>query len=169
MHSADWAIIKTRDLLDIAVTARHDTSIPSLVRPGRSSALETTTRRGMHPLDRLRGLENLQRTRHLPATDGHPGVSGGGILDQAACDLVGIPIGRMQGAYQFSIHLPLSTRKSAQRCPSSFCRDGAHAAIARPSVAHAGLLRRPRPCPPYNASLLKGGGDDVAWHFAISC
>ena len=39
-------------------------------------------------------------------TDGHPGVSGGGILDQRG-DLVGIPIGRMQGDYRFSFILPL--------------------------------------------------------------
>jgi hypothetical protein len=39
-------------------------------------------------------------------TDGHPGVSGGGVLDQAG-DLVGIPIGRMQGDYRFSFILPL--------------------------------------------------------------
>src|SRR5206468_7271301 len=39
-------------------------------------------------------------------TDGHPGVSGGGVLDQRG-DLVGIPIGRMQGDYRFSFILPM--------------------------------------------------------------
>ena len=39
-------------------------------------------------------------------TDGHPGVSGGGVLNQGG-DLVGIPIGRMQGDYRFSFILPL--------------------------------------------------------------
>jgi hypothetical protein len=39
-------------------------------------------------------------------TDGHPGVSGGGVLNQDG-DLVGIPIGRMQGDYRFSFILPL--------------------------------------------------------------
>jgi hypothetical protein len=39
-------------------------------------------------------------------TDGHPGVSGGGVLNQSG-DLVGIPIGRMQGDYRFSFILPL--------------------------------------------------------------
>ena len=39
-------------------------------------------------------------------TDGHPGVSGGGVLDQRG-DLVGIPIGRMDGDYRFSFILPL--------------------------------------------------------------
>jgi hypothetical protein len=39
-------------------------------------------------------------------TDGHPGVSGGGVLDREG-DLVGIPVGRMQGDYRFSFILPL--------------------------------------------------------------
>ena len=39
-------------------------------------------------------------------TDGHPGVSGGGVLNGVG-QLVGIPIGRMQGDYRFSFILPL--------------------------------------------------------------
>jgi S1-C subfamily serine protease len=39
-------------------------------------------------------------------TDGHPGVSGGGVLNSAG-QLVGIPIGRMQGDFRFSFILPL--------------------------------------------------------------
>jgi S1-C subfamily serine protease len=39
-------------------------------------------------------------------TDGHPGVSGGGVLNRDGY-LVGIPIGRMQGDYRFSFILPL--------------------------------------------------------------
>jgi hypothetical protein len=39
-------------------------------------------------------------------TDGHPGVSGGGVLNREG-ELVGIPIGRMQGDYRFSFILPL--------------------------------------------------------------
>jgi len=39
-------------------------------------------------------------------TDGHPGVSGGGVLN-ANGQLVGIPIGRMQGDFRFSFILPL--------------------------------------------------------------
>jgi S1-C subfamily serine protease len=39
-------------------------------------------------------------------TDGHPGVSGGGVLNRDG-DLVGIPIGRMQGDYRFSFILPI--------------------------------------------------------------
>jgi S1-C subfamily serine protease len=39
-------------------------------------------------------------------TDGHPGVSGGGVLNRDGA-LVGIPVGRMQGDYRFSFILPL--------------------------------------------------------------
>ena len=39
-------------------------------------------------------------------TDGHPGVSGGGVLNRSG-ELVGIPVGRMQGDYRFSFILPL--------------------------------------------------------------
>ena len=39
-------------------------------------------------------------------TDGHPGVSGGGVLNNQG-QLVGIPIGRMQGDFRFSFILPL--------------------------------------------------------------
>lgn len=39
-------------------------------------------------------------------TDGHPGVSGGGILNSKG-EFVGIPIGRMQGDFRFSFILPL--------------------------------------------------------------
>jgi hypothetical protein len=39
-------------------------------------------------------------------TDGHPGVSGGGVLNREG-QLVGIPVGRMQGDYRFSFILPL--------------------------------------------------------------
>jgi hypothetical protein len=39
-------------------------------------------------------------------TDGHPGVSGGGVLNRDG-HLVGIPVGRMQGDFRFSFILPL--------------------------------------------------------------
>jgi hypothetical protein len=39
-------------------------------------------------------------------TDGHPGVSGGGVLNREG-HLVGIPVGRMQGDFRFSFILPL--------------------------------------------------------------
>jgi S1-C subfamily serine protease len=39
-------------------------------------------------------------------TDGHPGVSGGGVLNLDG-HLVGIPVGRMQGDFRFSFILPV--------------------------------------------------------------
>lgn len=39
-------------------------------------------------------------------TDGHPGVSGGGVLNTDG-QLVGIPVGRMQGDFRFSFILPI--------------------------------------------------------------
>lgn len=39
-------------------------------------------------------------------TDGHPGVSGGGVLSTDG-QLVGIPVGRMQGDFRFSFILPI--------------------------------------------------------------
>jgi S1-C subfamily serine protease len=39
-------------------------------------------------------------------TDGHPGVSGGGVLNTEG-HLVGIPVGRMQGDFRFSFILPV--------------------------------------------------------------
>jgi S1-C subfamily serine protease len=39
-------------------------------------------------------------------TDGHPGVSGGGVMNQRG-DLVGIPVGRLQGDFRFSFILPV--------------------------------------------------------------
>ncbi|MGH9412012.1 MAG: S1 family peptidase [Vicinamibacterales bacterium] len=54
-------------------------------------------------------------------TDGHPGVSGGGVLNGDG-QLVGIPIGRMQGDYRFSFILPLRPemfRKVPGRTPST--------------------------------------------------
>ena len=50
-------------------------------------------------------------------TDGHPGVSGGGVLNQEG-DLVGIPVGRMQGDYRFSFILPLR-KEMFRKIPSA--------------------------------------------------
>ena len=55
-------------------------------------------------------------------TDGHPGVSGGGVLN-ADGQLVGIPIGRMQGDYRFSFILPLRA-EMFRKIPSANLRAG---------------------------------------------
>lgn len=46
-------------------------------------------------------------------TDGHPGVSGGGVLNREG-NLVGIPVGRMQGDFRFSFILPLRAEMFAK-------------------------------------------------------
>jgi S1-C subfamily serine protease len=51
-------------------------------------------------------------------TDGHPGVSGGGVLNQRG-DLVGIPVGRLQGDYRFSFILPLRREMFRRVGPST--------------------------------------------------
>jgi hypothetical protein len=102
VHSGDWAIIKTKEL-----------DLPAL-RPDSAFAYDFA-----EPIFRLgndysKGIILStgyvgQRTANglvTCLTDGHPGVSGGGILNQRG-DLVGIPIGRMQGDYRFSFILPI--------------------------------------------------------------
>jgi len=102
VHSGDWAIIRTRPL-----------SIPAL-HPNVDFAYDFA-----EPIFRLgndyskgillsTGYVGQRTTNGLITclTDGHPGVSGGGVLNRAG-DLVGIPIGRMQGDYRFSFILPI--------------------------------------------------------------
>ncbi len=64
-------------------------------------------------------------------TDGHPGVSGGGVLNQAG-EMVGIPIGRMQGDFRFSFILPLR-REMFRKVPG--------VQFAQPPVAQASAER----------------------------
>jgi hypothetical protein len=102
VHSGDWAIIQTREL-----------DLPAL-RPDPTFAFDFA-----EPIFRLgndysKGIILStgyigQRTSNglvTSLTDGHPGASGGGVLNQSG-DLVGIPIGRMQGDYRFSFILPV--------------------------------------------------------------
>jgi hypothetical protein len=102
VHSGDWAIIKTRDL-DLP-SLRVDTSFPyefadPIFRLGNDYSKGIILSTGYVGQKTSNGLVTC-------LTDGHPGVSGGGVLDQSG-DLVGIPIGRMQGDYRFSFILPL--------------------------------------------------------------
>lgn len=102
VHSGDWAIIRTRPL-----------DIPAL-RPDVAFGYDFA-----EPIFRLgndysKGImlatgyvgQHLSNGLVTALTDGHPGVSGGGVLNRAG-ELVGIPIGRMQGDYRFSFILPL--------------------------------------------------------------
>jgi hypothetical protein len=102
VHRGDWAIIKTRDLdlppLHPDPEFGYDFAEP-IFRLGNDYSKGIILSTGYVGQRTSNGLVTC-------LTDGHPGVSGGGVLDQRG-DLVGIPIGRMQGDYRFSFILPL--------------------------------------------------------------
>jgi len=102
VHSGDWAVIRTKPL-DIPAL-RPDTSFgydfaEPIFRLGNDYSKGIILSTGYVGQHTQNGLVTC-------LTDGHPGVSGGGVLDRQG-DLVGIPIGRMQGDYRFSFILPL--------------------------------------------------------------
>jgi hypothetical protein len=98
----DWAIIRTRDLdlppLTIDAGFAYEFAEP-IFRLGNDYSKGIVVSTGYIGQRTDTGLVTA-------LTDGHPGVSGGGVLDQRGV-LVGIPIGRMQGDYRFSFILPL--------------------------------------------------------------
>jgi len=102
VHSGDWAIIKTRELdlpaLHVDTAFSYDFADP-IFRLGNDYSKGIILSTGYVGQRTANGLVTC-------LTDGHPGVSGGGVLDQQG-DLVGIPIGRMQGDYRFSFILPI--------------------------------------------------------------
>src|SRR5438093_2507110 len=102
VHSGDWAIIKTRELdlppLHVDTSFGFDFAEP-IFRLGNDYSKGIILSTGYVGQRTSNGLVTC-------LTDGHPGVSGGGGLGQKG-DLVGIPIGRMQGDYRFSFILPL--------------------------------------------------------------
>ena len=99
----DWAILKIKESLDIPpldVNLDYGFEFADPVfRLGNdySKGIILST-----------GYVGQRTPNHLVTclTDGHPGVSGGGVLNKDG-QLVGIPIGRMQGDYRFSFILPL--------------------------------------------------------------
>jgi len=99
----DWAIVKVNEPVDLpalTVNTNYDfTFADPIFRLGNdySQGISVST-----------GYIGQRTANHLVTslTDGHPGVSGGGVLNQQG-DLVGIPIGRMQSDYRFSFILPL--------------------------------------------------------------
>jgi hypothetical protein len=102
VHSGDWAIIKTRDLnlpaLKVDTQFAYEFADP-IFRLGNDYSKGIILSTGYVRQHTANGLVTC-------LTDGHPGVSGGGVLDQRG-NLVGIPVGRMQGDYRFSFILPL--------------------------------------------------------------
>jgi S1-C subfamily serine protease len=99
----DWAILKVKEPLDLpALDVNMHFGFDfadSIVRLGNdySKGIILAT-----------GYVGQRTSNNLVTclTDGHPGVSGGGVLNGDG-ELVGIPIGRMQGDYRFSFILPL--------------------------------------------------------------
>lgn len=102
VHSGDWAIIKTKELdlppLRPDAAFGYDFAEP-IFRLGNDYSKGIILSTGYVGQRTQNGLVTC-------LTDGHPGVSGGGVLNQRG-DLVGIPIGRMQGDYRFSFILPI--------------------------------------------------------------
>ncbi len=103
VHSGDWAIIRTREDVDLPAL-RVDTAFgydfaDPIFRLGNDYSKGIVVSTGYVGQRTPGGLVTC-------LTDGHPGVSGGGVLNQRG-DLVGIPIGRMQGDYRFSFILPV--------------------------------------------------------------
>ena len=104
VHTGDWAIIRTRELdlpaLRVDTAFAYEFAEP-LFRLGNDYSKGIILSTGYAGQKTANGLVTC-------LTDGHPGVSGGGVLNQRG-DLVGIPIGRMQGDYRFSFILPMRT------------------------------------------------------------
>ena len=103
VHSGDWAIIRVREILDlpplhINTAYSYDFAEP-IFRLGNDYSKGIILSTGYVGQRTSNGLVTC-------LTDGHPGVSGGGVLNQQG-DFVGIPIGRMQGDYRFSFILPV--------------------------------------------------------------
>jgi len=103
VHPGDWAIIKVRgevDLPPLQLDTQYGYQFADpIFRLGNDYSKGIILSTGYVGERTTNGLVTC-------LTDGHPGVSGGGVLDQHG-DLVGIPIGRMQGDYRFSFILPL--------------------------------------------------------------
>jgi hypothetical protein len=102
VHRGDWAIIRSRDVdlppLHVDTKFTFDFAEP-IFRLGNDYS------RGIILSNGYVG-QRLDNGLVTCLIDGHPGVSGGGVLDKRG-NLVGIPIGRLDGDYRFSFLLPL--------------------------------------------------------------
>jgi hypothetical protein len=103
VHSGDWAILKVDEPVDLPplrINSQFGYEFAEpIFRLGNDYSKGIILSTGYVGQRTGNGLVTC-------LTDGHPGVSGGGVLDRDG-DLVGIPIGRMQGDYRFSFILPL--------------------------------------------------------------
>jgi S1-C subfamily serine protease len=102
VHPGDWAIIRSRELdlpaLNVDSEFAFEFADP-IFRLGNDYSRGIILSTGYVGQRTSNGLVTC-------LIDGHPGVSGGGILDRQG-DLVGIPIGRLEGDYRFSFLLPV--------------------------------------------------------------
>jgi S1-C subfamily serine protease len=103
VHAGDWALLKVNDNIDLPALSidtafAYDFADP-IFRMGNDYSKGISVSTGYVGQHTPNGLVTA-------LTDGHPGVSGGGVLNQTG-DLVGIPIGRMREDYRFSFILPL--------------------------------------------------------------
>jgi hypothetical protein len=114
VDKGDWAIIRTREL-DLP-PLRVDTAFPyefaePIFRLGNDYSRGIVVSTGYVGQRTDDGLVTC-------LTDGHPGTSGGGVLDQQGT-LVGISIGRMGGDYRFSFILPMRPEMLRQVHPDA--------------------------------------------------
>ena len=125
VHNGDWAIIRTKDLdlpaLRVDAAFAYDFADP-IFRLGNDYSKGIILSTGYVGQRTANGLVTC-------LTDGHPGVSGGGVLDQRG-NLVGIPIGRMQGDYRFSFILPIRAEMLRKLPSYEQPETAAHAAVA---------------------------------------
>ncbi len=103
VHPGDWAIIRVEQKIDlpplnIDIKYAYDFADP-IFRLGNDYSKGIILSTGYIGQRTPNGLVTS-------LTDGHPGVSGGGVLNQDG-NLIGIPIGRMEADYRFSFILPL--------------------------------------------------------------
>jgi S1-C subfamily serine protease len=103
VHSGDWALLKVQEPVDLpALTIdagfAYDFAEP-IFRLGNDYSKGISVSTGYVGQHTANGLVTC-------LTDGHPGVSGGGVLNQKG-ELVGIPVGRMQQDFRFSFILPV--------------------------------------------------------------
>jgi hypothetical protein len=103
VHPGDWALLKVDQPVDLPPLAvdtgfAYDFAEP-IFRLGNDYSKGIAVSTGYVGQRTANGLVTC-------LTDGHPGVSGGGVLNGRG-DLVGIPIGRMQQDFRFSFILPL--------------------------------------------------------------
>jgi hypothetical protein len=99
----DWAILRVRGEIDLP-PLQVDTTYPfefaePIFRFGNDYSQGILLSTGYIGQRMDTGLVSA-------LTDGHPGVSGGGVLDEKG-NFVGIPVGRMNGDFRFSFILPL--------------------------------------------------------------